>query len=93
MLASTFTRRCLEGLGHEVIVADPGFAPMYGTRRRRVKTDVRDARALRSRKPAALAVVRRPAPGQVGGLFNAMFQGPRGTFFTRTVAWPRAPRP
>lgn len=33
--------RCLEGLGHEVIVADPGFAPMYGMRRRRVKTDVR----------------------------------------------------
>jgi len=55
------TRRCLEGLGHEVIVADPGFAPMYGMRRRRVKTDVPDARALRSRNPAALAVVRRPA--------------------------------
>jgi len=38
--------RCLEGLGHEVIVADPNFAPMYATRSRKVKTDRRDARAL-----------------------------------------------
>jgi transposase len=38
--------RCLEELGHEVVVADPNFAPMYGTRTRRVKTDKRDARAL-----------------------------------------------
>jgi transposase len=38
--------RCLEGLGHEVIVADPNFAPMYAQRRRKVKTDRRDARAL-----------------------------------------------
>lgn len=37
---------CLEGMGHEVVVADPNFAPMYGTRVRRVKTDRRDARAL-----------------------------------------------
>ena len=36
----------LEGLGHEVIVADPNFAPMYATRTRRLKTDKRDARAL-----------------------------------------------
>jgi transposase len=38
--------RCLEGLGHEVVVADPNFAPMYATRSRRVKTDKRDARTL-----------------------------------------------
>ena len=38
--------RCLEALGHEVIVADPNFAPMYATRTRKVKTDRRDARAL-----------------------------------------------
>ena len=38
--------RCLEGLGHEVIVADPNFAPMYATRTRKIKTDRRDARAL-----------------------------------------------
>ncbi|WP_395823643.1 hypothetical protein [Archangium minus] len=28
--------RCLEELGHEVVVADPDFAPMYATRSRRV---------------------------------------------------------
>ena len=38
--------RCLEALGHEVIVADPNFAPMYATRTRKIKTDRRDARAL-----------------------------------------------
>src|SRR6266404_4361522 len=37
---------CLEGLGHMVVVADPNYSPMYGTRSRRVKTDRRDARAL-----------------------------------------------
>jgi transposase len=36
----------LESLGHEVIVADPGFAPMYATRSKKVKTDKRDARTL-----------------------------------------------
>ena len=43
---SEWVARHLESLGHEVIVADPGFAPMYATRSRRVKTDRRDARAL-----------------------------------------------
>jgi transposase len=38
--------RCLEQLGHDVIVADPNFAPMYAPRQRKVKTDRRDARAL-----------------------------------------------
>lgn len=38
--------RVLEGLGHEVIVADPNYAPMYSYRTRRIKTDRRDARAL-----------------------------------------------
>jgi transposase len=38
--------RCLERLGHEVIVANPSFTPMYATRTRRIKTDRRDARAL-----------------------------------------------
>jgi transposase len=36
----------LEWLGHEVIVADPNFAPMYATRDKKIKTDKRDARAL-----------------------------------------------
>ncbi len=43
---SEWVARCLESLGHEVIVADPNFAPMYATRTRKVKTDRRDARAL-----------------------------------------------
>jgi transposase len=43
---SEWVARCLEGLGHEVVVADPNFAPMYAARRRTVKTDRRDARAL-----------------------------------------------
>jgi transposase len=43
---SEWVAQCLEGLGHEVIVADPNFAPMYATRSRKIKTDRRDARAL-----------------------------------------------
>src|SRR5499426_3737362 len=43
---SEWVARCLEALVHEVIVADPNFAPMYATRSRKVKTDRRDARAL-----------------------------------------------
>src|SRR5262249_23333054 len=43
---SEWVARCLEALGHEGIVADPNFAPMYATRTRKVKTDRRDARAL-----------------------------------------------
>lgn len=43
---SEWVAQHLESLGHEVIVADPNFAPMYATRTRRVKTDRRDARAL-----------------------------------------------
>ena len=43
---SEWCARFLEALGHEVIVADPNFAPMYATRDRRIKTDRRDARAL-----------------------------------------------
>jgi len=40
---SEWVARCLEDLGHEVIVADPNYAPMYARRTRRVKTDRRDA--------------------------------------------------
>jgi transposase len=43
---SEWVAECLEALGHEVIVADPNFAPMYATRSKRIKTDKRDARAL-----------------------------------------------
>jgi transposase len=43
---SEWVARCLEEFGHEVIVADPNFAPMYATRSKKVKTDKRDARTL-----------------------------------------------
>jgi len=43
---SEWVAQHLEGLGHEVIVADPNFAPMYATRDKKIKTDKRDARAL-----------------------------------------------
>jgi transposase len=43
---SEWVAQHLEGLGHEVIVADPNYAPMYGSRSRKVKTDKRDAAAL-----------------------------------------------
>jgi transposase len=43
---SEWVAQQLETLGHEVIVADPNYAPMYGTRVRKVKTDDRDTAAL-----------------------------------------------
>jgi transposase len=43
---SEWVAQHLESLGHEVIVADPNYAPMYATRSRRIKTDKRDARTL-----------------------------------------------
>lgn len=43
---SEWVAQYLETLGHQVVVADPNFAPMYAQRSRRVKTDRRDARAL-----------------------------------------------
>ncbi|MFO0579040.1 MAG: IS110 family transposase [Polyangia bacterium] len=43
---SEWVARHLESRGFEVIVADPGFAPMYATRDKKIKTDKRDARTL-----------------------------------------------
>lgn len=43
---SEWVAQTLEALGHEVIVADPNYALMYGTRTRSVKTDRRDVAAL-----------------------------------------------
>lgn len=43
---SEWVARHLEALGHEVIVADPNYAAMYGSRSRKVKTDKRDVAAL-----------------------------------------------
>ena len=43
---SEWVAQHLEAFGHEVVVADPNYAPMYGHRTRRVKTDLRDVAAL-----------------------------------------------
>lgn len=43
---SEWVARWLEDLGHQVVVADPNYAPMYAHRTRRIKTDRRDARTL-----------------------------------------------
>jgi transposase len=43
---SEWVARCLEELGHEVIVVDPNYGPMYANRSSRIKTDLRDARML-----------------------------------------------
>ena len=43
---SEWVAQHLESLGHDVIVADPNYAPMYGLRTRRIKTDRRDVAAL-----------------------------------------------
>lgn len=43
---SEWVAHTLEGLGHEAVVVDPNYAPMYGTRNRRIKTDERDVTAL-----------------------------------------------
>lgn len=43
---SEWVAQHLESLGHEVIVADPNYAPMYAHRGRGIKTDRRDVIAL-----------------------------------------------
>lgn len=43
---SEWVAQHLESLRHEVIVADPNYAPMYGSRSRKVKTDGRDTAAM-----------------------------------------------
>ena len=43
---SEWVAQCIEALGHEGVVVDPGFEAMYMHRRRHVKTDRRDARTL-----------------------------------------------
>jgi transposase len=43
---SEWVAQAIEGCGHEVIVADPNYALMYGARQRQVKTDKRDVAAL-----------------------------------------------
>jgi transposase len=73
---SEWVARCLEELGHEVIVADPNFAPMYATRTRKVKTDRRDARGI-----AVVALARRLA-----GILFALLRD--GTVYEQTRRQP-----
>jgi len=62
---SEWVARHLESLGHEAIVADPTYAPMYATRSRRVKTDRRDARTLADAcRLGAFRVVHRASDAQ-----------------------------
>src|SRR4029450_10146823 len=42
---SEWVAQHLETLGHEGVVADPTFAPIYSERSRRIKTDRRDVAA------------------------------------------------
>jgi transposase len=53
---SEWVAQALEALGHEVIVADPNFAPLYATRSRRVKTDRRVLARIRRSKKGGLPV-------------------------------------
>jgi transposase len=43
---SEWVAQAIEACGHEVVVADPNYALMYGARHRAVKTDRRDVAAL-----------------------------------------------
>jgi transposase len=43
---SEWVAQAIESCGHEVIVADPNYALMYGLRQRQIKTDKRDVAAL-----------------------------------------------
>ena len=43
---SEWVAQALEAAGHELLIADPNYAPMYGARQRRIKTDRRDTAAL-----------------------------------------------
>ena len=56
---SEWVARCLEGFGHEEIIADPNFASMYGMRHRKVKTDRRSLQFdfIRPGKPVENAFI------------------------------------
>ena len=61
---SEWVAQHLESLGHEVVVADPNYAPMYGERTRRIKTDqARRGRAGGSQSARDLS----PRASGVGG--------------------------
>ena len=64
---SEWVAQRLEALGHEVIVADPNYAPMYGSRSRKVKTDrPRCGGAGRGESPRDLSRAHRVVGGAAG---------------------------
>jgi transposase len=80
---SEWVARCVEGLGHEVVVADPNYAPMYARRNRKVKTDRRDARGLvEANRLGAYRPAYRPAEGN--GYLRAMVAGREALVRSRT---------
>jgi len=80
---SEWVAQYLEGLGHEVIVADPNYAAMYATRSRRVKTDRRGRVggrcSQRASWRAATSAPRSRAPSPAAGTGR------------RRDPWPRRP--
>src|SRR5258708_24994292 len=62
----------LESLGHEVIVADPNYAPMYATRSRRGETDKPGGRAVVGAGPAG-----GPRPPDRGSAAGRRARAPR----------------
>jgi len=83
----------LESLGHEVIVADPNYVPMYGQRSRRVKTDRRDVATLA--EACRLGIYRlahRRSAGQwamqwhLGARDQLVWMRSRSISLTRTIA-------
>ena len=64
---SEWVAQTIEGCGHEVVVAAPGYALMYGHRDPHIKTDRRDVAALARRAgwgsiAGRIACARRNAP-------------------------------
>ena len=75
---SEWVATALEAAGHEVIVVDPNYAPMYGDVHRRVKTDRRDV--------AALAEANR-AGGIARCIASRRRSGPRARCYERAGSW------
>lgn len=62
---SEWVAEALEAAGHEVVVVDPNFAPMYGERQRKVKTNERDVAALcEANRRGWYRPAHRTSPGQ-----------------------------
>lgn len=82
---SEWVARHIEGLGHEVVVADPNYAAMYGERNRRVKTDKRDADALFEAN--RLGVFRRAHRRSEAQRRVVAMQGVRGVLVRTRTQW------